>query len=132
MDKQKTLVFILTAMLITSVLFTSGCVRGKPKPTQTTTTKPLQTTTTKALQTTTTRILGTTTTKPAEKPGLETCAELGGYDCAVGEDCEGNWLDASDTFSCCSKKCKSITKEGVLTLNPFDIGPENEKLGEVV
>jgi|GEM_PF-3268979 len=127
MEKQKLLTFVLIGALVFSVLFMSGCVRrGRV---QTTTTQPIQTTTTQPPQTTTTQPLQTTTTQPPrEIAGLKTCAELNGYECDVGEECEGEWLDAADSFSCCSEECKEET----LTLEPFDTGPENEELGDVL
>lgn len=52
--------------------------------------------------------------------------------CEVGEECPGEWLDASDTFSCCSEPCKStISDEEILTIEPFELDPENEVLGDV-
>lgn len=65
--------------------------------------------------------------------GLETCTELNGYVCGIGEDCLGVWLDASDTFSCCSKNCKSAIEEGdILSIDPFETTPENEDLGDII
>lgn len=66
---------------------------------------------------------------PTEVFGLETCEELGGYICEVGEECEGEWLDASDTFRCCSCNC-TASEEEPLTIEPFEPTPENEELGD--
>jgi len=35
----------------------------------------------------------------------ETCFDLGGYVCGTGEECDGTYLDASDTYDCCSIAC---------------------------
>ncbi len=107
---------MMTTILIIALISTSGCVGGKNRQTQTTQTTQPQT---------------TQTTQPPEKDfDLETCADLGGYICDVGEECEGKWLDAFDTFSCCSERCES-TLEDKLVIDPFDVNPENEDLGDV-
>ena len=60
----------------------------------------------------------------------KTCAELGGYTCDVGEECEGVWLDVADTFSCCSQSCKSSVGGDVINIDAFELAPENEDLGD--
>jgi len=69
------------------------------------------------------------TTNAGESP--DTCGSLGGDVCEAGEECTGEWLDASDTFSCCSKKCEYEGDEEILTIEPFETIPENEELGEL-
>ncbi len=63
---------------------------------------------------------------------LKTCAELNGYICGVGDECGGKWLDASDTFSCCSKKCEASAGGEALSIEPFDLeSGESEELGSL-
>ncbi len=110
MEKQKLLTLGLATILLAAVICLSGCVGGKPQPSQATTTQPHQ-----------------------EISDLNTCARLNGHICEVGEDCTGEWLKASDTFSCCSKKCRStLNEEEILTLEPFKPSPENKDLGDVI
>ncbi|RZN36907.1 MAG: hypothetical protein EFT35_07425 [Methanophagales archaeon ANME-1-THS] len=112
MQKHQLLAGLL-ALSVLCIVLTSGCVQEK----------------------------GATPTPPPSAPptlstsvagGLKTCTELNGYVCEVGDECPGEWLDASDTFSCCSKPCTSSIREaGVLTIEPFEPNPENEELGDV-
>jgi hypothetical protein len=116
MEKHKLLAGLL-ALSVICVALTSGCVKEEgPRPTPTSTPSATPT--------------PTITTSVAGK--LKTCAELNGSVCEVGEECQGEWLDASDTFSCCSKPCISgISEAGILTINPFEPEPENEELGDI-
>jgi hypothetical protein len=106
MEKQKLLTFGLIAILVICIVLISGCVKEKSEtltPTPTPSVTPTPT--------------ATLTPAPAS---LKTCTELNGYVCEVGEECQGEWLDASDTFSCCSEKCKSsISEEELLTIEDF-------------
>ncbi|MBI4020218.1 MAG: hypothetical protein HY367_02715 [Candidatus Aenigmarchaeota archaeon] len=61
--------------------------------------------------------------------GLKTCWDLNGKVCSTGQECTGNWVEASDTFACCSKACGGA--EEPLTIETFDTTPENADLGEV-
>jgi hypothetical protein len=107
----------LLAISVLCIVLTSGCVKEKgatptPPPAPSATLTP----------TLTASLAG----------GLKTCAELNGYVCEVGDECPGEWIDASDTFSCCSKPCtSSISEAGLLTIEPFEPNPENEELGDV-
>jgi hypothetical protein len=118
MEKQKLLTFGLMAILVICIVLISGCVKEKSEtltPTPTPSVTPTPT--------------ATLTPAPAS---FKTCTELNGYVCEVGEECQGEWLDASDTFSCCSEKCKSsISEEELLTIDLFEVNPENEELGDV-
>lgn len=70
-------------------------------------------------------------TLPTKIAALKTCVELNGYVCEVGNECEGKWLDASDTFSCCSKKC-GVGEGEILSIEPFDLeSDESEELGSI-
>lgn len=108
---------LLCAGLLISSLFIAGCVRDRgdhgeeqtPVPTVMVTKTP-----------------GTTAT-PAQSPvpavpapSGKTCAALGGDTCTVGEDCTGSWLNAQDSFSCCSGTCSGAGAGGaVITIEPF-------------
>ena len=125
MEKNKLLMGLI-AISVICIALTSGCVKengSAPSPTAT----PTPTSTTAPSVTPAPSAASIT-----ESGGLKTCAELNGYECGMGEECPGEWLDASDTFSCCSEPCTSSTgDEGVLTIEPFELNPENEELGEV-
>lgn len=102
MQRKKLLIFGLLVMLVIAVVFLCGC---NMQPTSN---------------------LGDAGTE------LKTCAELNGYECDVGEDCEGEWLDASDSFRCCSCECESsVNEEDLLTIDLFEESPENEDLGDI-
>lgn len=50
-----------------------------------------------------------------------TCASLGGDICTAGEECTGSWLNAQDSFSCCSRVCTGSAGSGtILTIAPFE------------
>jgi predicted small secreted protein len=53
-----------------------------------------------------------------QETGARTCSQSGGDLCSDDEDCSGSWLDAADSFSCCSRPC-SGTAGAVLTIEPF-------------
>ena len=127
MEKRKLLVELIAISAICIVL-ASGCVKEEgTAPSSTPTSTPTSTTTTAPSVTST-----PSTTPITESGGLKTCAELNGYECEMGEDCSGEWLDASDTFSCCSEPCTSSTgDDGIVTIEPFELNPENEELGGV-
>ena len=64
--------------------------------------------------------------------GLKTCAELHGYICNESIDCNGTWLNAVDSFRCCSCECElAIDESDILLFDSFDETPENEDIGEV-
>lgn len=56
---------------------------------------------------------------------LSTCVELGGNICTVGIECTGEWLEATDTFDCCSVECGGE----IITIDPFETNEEIEDLG---
>ena len=67
----------------------------------------------------------------SDSSGSKTCAELSGYTCDVGEECEAAWLNASDTFSCCSQSCQSDIGGNIINIDAFELAPENEDLGDL-
>lgn len=116
MKKQKLLGIGLITILVIGIVFVSGCT-GKAKQSEGTAEQSEE------------------TTEPASESEdtsvLNTCTELNGHICSVGDDCIGEWLDASDTFSCCSKTCSTATGEEILDISPFEETPENEELGDL-
>ena len=70
------------------------------------------------------------TTTGIEASSLKTCEELNGFICDIGADCDEEWLDAYDTFYCCSCECGSSGDE-ILGIDLFEETPENEDFGEV-
>lgn len=63
---------------------------------------------------------------------LKTCEELNGYICDIGAECDEEWLNAFDTFHCCSCECESSMDESsILTIELFEETPENEDFGDV-
>ena len=42
---------------------------------------------------------------------IQTCAYQGGFICGQDQTCPGEWLNASDTESCCSQTCTSYLWE---------------------
>lgn len=64
--------------------------------------------------------------------GLETCAELNGYICNDSQDCNGSWLDASDTFRCCSCECTiNPSENATLSTDLFEETPQDEGFGDI-
>lgn len=51
-----------------------------------------------------------------------TCVQQGGTVVRPGEMCDGTWLDATDTFSCCSQTpASAIDRNATITVEPFDL-----------
>ena len=133
MDRDKILTLGILIMLISGVILLSGCAgRRSIEKTTTTVEIPKKTETTVEKSTTTIMTTETTTTVEEKKGTMKTCSQLNGFKCSTGDECPGKWLDASDTFSCCSVKCKSPTGKEILTIGDLDFGHENEDLGDVV
>ena len=118
---------ILCVSLLISSLCIAGCTRDREDRstmTQNTQDSPLVTI----------NPVSTATTSPAPA-GMgggtqdKTCSQLGGDRCIAGEDCNGSWLDARDSFSCCSKNCTGPGSMGeVLVLEPFEPSPTMDEL----
>jgi len=45
------------------------------------------------------------------------------------QDCEGSWLNASDSFNCCSTTCS--TEFETEEIDPFEAPPEDGELGDL-
>lgn len=72
----------------------------------------------------TTTLPFTTTTWPVVTSTLDsrTCTQLGGYECVIGDECPGSWLEAADTFNCCSTRCEEVE---MLEIEPFQTDPDD-------
>lgn len=64
----------------------------------------------------------------------ETCSSLGGFECSSTEMCNGEWLDAYDTFTCCSVMCETIDEDSLYEIDSFELPEDNEEegFGEVI
>lgn len=115
--------YLIILLAVFVVILASGCVKES-------TPGPNEVTTTTAIAPVTSTIVPVTTTTEEVSAGLKTCAQEGGHTCESGETCEGNWLDASDTFHCCSELCQS---EEELEVEPFDLeSEESDEIGDIV
>jgi len=61
----------------------------------------------------------------------ENCSSLNGTTCNSTAVCGGNWLDASDSLSCCSSNC-SVQTSKVISIELFELNPEEKDLGDIV
>ena len=124
-------------LLIFCLLAGAGCtsipgpdVRFTPSPTKT----PVQVT--PQVKTTTLQLTQapnqpavtaavTTKTTPASKSAAyesRTCAQQDGTIARPGQQCPGTWLNAADTFNCCSEPpVREFTGNTSLTVEPFDL-----------
>lgn len=59
------------------------------------------------------------------------CSELNGTSCSLNESCAGDWIDSSDSFTCCSAKCESSNKTAETT-SLFEPVADDPELGEVI
>jgi hypothetical protein len=109
---------LVCAFLVACLVAASGCATvgldSKPSPTPTkiiplpqvtstaSSVQTLQTLRTIAPATTSPVVIPVTTVVRETRYSVKTCAGLGGYVVSPGGSCTGQWLDATDTFSCCS------------------------------
>jgi len=113
----------MTIMAVIGMLLISGCVQQETGPSDTgQPTGPSDTT--------------PDTSPPSSGPditALVACAEQNGHECSIGYECNGDWLDASDTFSCCSQSCESggLSEDEILDIELFEENLENEELGDL-
>jgi len=64
--------------------------------------------------------------------GWKTCAELNGYVCNDSQECNGTWVNASDTFRCCSCECEDLVNEStILMTDTFDENSMNDSLEDI-
>jgi hypothetical protein len=50
-------------------------------------------------------IVNQSTNNSQDSHSVHSCVGLGGYECTVGSECPGEWLESSDSPFCCSTKC---------------------------
>ena len=108
--------FLYAALLVSSLCM-AGCVQdqtGRSAVNDTLTPNPVIATPTSAPAATTAVPVPT-----MQGIAARTCSQLGGDLCSATEDCPGSWLDAADSFSCCSRPCME-TAGAVLTIEPFE------------
>jgi len=121
---------ILCISLLISSLCIAGCTRDRDDRgtiSQTVAEKPVMT---KISEIAATESMGSAG-NPAGSTG-QTCIQLGGDICTTGEDCSGSWLDARDSFSCCSIPCSGTETAGsVITLEPFEPSPTMDDLVDI-
>ncbi len=100
---RKKIIPIMIAVLIVTIMLLSGCSTRK------------------------------NTNQPASiLTGWKTCAELNGYVCNESQECNGTWVNASDTFRCCSCECQNLVNEsGILMTDTFDEDSMNDSLGDI-
>ena len=117
------------ALLVTSLCM-AGCVRDRADRgtvTDTLTSFPVITTAPAAgVPATPAPVATAVPARTANEVTHKTCTQLGGDICVVTSECPGSWLDAVDSFSCCSRPCTGIADE-VLTIEPFEPLPADEE-----
>jgi len=117
------------ALLVTSLCM-AGCVRDRADRgtvTDTLTPSPVITTAPAAgVPATPAPVATAVPARTANEVTHKTCTQLGGDICVVTSECPGSWLDAVDSFSCCSRPCTGMADE-VLTIEPFEPLPADEE-----
>ncbi|HUK92958.1 MAG TPA: hypothetical protein VLU98_02860 [Methanomicrobiales archaeon] len=119
--KQKTLIIGFLALILIGAILTAGCARARngagPNPAS------------PALSTPTPPVPPANT--PAA-PGSSTCSAEGGSVCDAGTDCPAKWVDATDTFSCCSQACTVPGGSATATIEPYGTEVTNGDLGDII
>jgi len=117
---RRTLLIGLLALILVGAILACGCARERrgetsppAPPALRTPPRPAQPTVTPAV------------------PGAGTCSALGGSTCSPGTDCPGTWLDASDSFSCCSQSCTGAGGSAAVTIEPYQTEATNTGLGDI-
>jgi hypothetical protein len=117
------------ALLVTSLCM-AGCVRDRAErgtvtemliPSPVITTAPAA-----GVPSTPAPAAATVTARTVNEVTHKTCTQLGGDICAATGNCPGSWLDAADSFSCCSLPCTGMAGE-VLAIEPFEPLPADEE-----
>lgn len=121
---------ILCISLLIGSLCIAGCTRDRDDRGTISPTAEEKPVVTKISDIATTQSMGSAG-NPAGSTG-KTCIQLGGDSCITGEDCSGSWLDARDSFSCCSIPCSGTGGAGsVITLEPFEPSPTMDDLVDI-
>ncbi|HVP24533.1 MAG TPA: hypothetical protein VMS81_00950 [Methanomicrobiales archaeon] len=118
--KRETIALGFLALILFGAILSPGCARERrregPNPVPPALTTPA---------------LPGRPTITAAVPGSATCSAEGGSVCSAGTDCPGRWLDASDTFSCCSSSCTSPGGVATVTIEPYGTEVTNGDLGSI-
>ncbi|MCK9579070.1 MAG: hypothetical protein M0Q92_01300 [Methanoregula sp.] len=143
MRRNHVLIVVMASILILCLLVTAGCttipgpeLRQTPTPEKTTDPGPLnvQTLAKKTMTSLSPTPLPTVqspaqptvqsaiSSTPAGTYELRTCDGLGGMIVTPGEMCPGTWLDAANTFSCCSlMPVSAIDRNDTISIEPLDL-----------
>jgi hypothetical protein len=121
---------LFCVVLLVSSLCMAGCVRDRAERegvTDTLATSPVITTAPAAgVPATLGPAAATVTSRAVKVVTGRTCRQLGGDICPATGNCPGSWLDAVDSFSCCSQSCTEMAGE-VHTIEPFEPLPADEE-----
>ncbi|NMB79750.1 MAG: hypothetical protein GYA23_11730 [Methanomicrobiales archaeon] len=134
-------ILALGVLLLVAVLLCAGCtsipgpdVRFTPSPTPTEVPVPTMVKPSAIRATTAPTPVAAaspsvmTTTMTSAAGGMyetRTCAQMEGSLVRPGEMCPGAWLEATDTFSCCSKAPRSsLNRNATVTVKPFSLAIE--------
>ena len=132
----KVIVPAAAVILVICLLASAGCatipgpdVRFTPSPTKTPipVTPHVKTSPIKIGQTPVATVATTATPRVSDTAGSpsvvyesRTCAQFGGTVARPGETCPGEWLNAADTFNCCSKPpVRETSRNTSVTIKPF-------------
>lgn len=125
---------LLCMALLVSSLCMAGCVRDRADRamvTDTLTPSPVITTAPAAsVPATPAPAAPAVPSRTANEVTHKTCTHLGGDICDATGDCPGSWLNAADSFSCCSRPCTGMADE-TLTIEPFEPLPADEEQGPI-
>jgi hypothetical protein len=116
--------------LLVSSLCMAGCARDRAERgvvTDMLATSPVITTAPAAgIPATPAPAAATVTSRAVKVVTGRTCSQLGGDICPATGNCPGSWMEAVDSFSCCSQSCTGMAGE-VLTIEPFEPLPADEE-----
>lgn len=133
--KQVSLFSLLCMALLLSSLCMAGCVRDRAdRGTVTDTVTPSPVITTAPAAGVPSTPAPATTAVPARTANEvthKTCTQLGGDICSATGNCPGSWLDAADSFICCSRPCTGVADE-VLSIEPFEPFPADEEQDPII
>ena len=129
MNRASLFSLFCVALLVGSLCM-AGCVRDRAERgvvTDTLATSPVITTAPAAgVPATPAPAAATVTAQAVKEVTGRTCSQLGGDICPATGNCSGSWLDAADSFCCCSRPCTGMPGE-VLTIEPFEPLPADEE-----
>jgi hypothetical protein len=130
MNRTRLLSLVCVGLLISS-LVVAGCIRDRADRGAATAVPPQLTTPVAAAQSPVTAAPAASQ-EASRSTTAKTCAALGGDTCSPGEDCTGSWLNAQDSFSCCSVTCAGPSGSGaVVTIAPFETPASLDELESI-